>query len=117
MMEVLRDTLASFSASNPQNQVYKQDLGMVTFEIGKRRNDQAIQDEGIAHMKAGYFLNPNNSYAFRKLITSLFQAKRYTDMTEAARKFAEYKINLSDPYLQQILGMAPPPSVPGVEGQ
>ncbi|MCM2272265.1 MAG: DUF2723 domain-containing protein [candidate division Zixibacteria bacterium] len=117
MLEQLRDTLAAFYASNRQNQVYKQDLGMVTFELGRRKKDQAMQDEGIAHMRDGFYMNPNNSYAFRKLITSLYQAQRFTDMTEVARKFAEYKINQSDPYVQQILGMAPPPTVPGVEGQ
>ncbi len=117
MLEQLRDTLAAFYASNQQNQVYKQDLGMVTFELGRRKKDQAMQDEGIAHMRDGFYMNPNNSYAFRKLITSLYQAQRFTDMTDVARKFAEYKINQSDPYVQQILGMAPPPTVPGVEGQ
>ncbi|MBK7140503.1 MAG: DUF2723 domain-containing protein [bacterium] len=117
LYEQLRDTLTSFSRSNPENQVYLQDLGMVTFEIGKRKNDQAMQDQGIALMKQGYEINMNNAYAFRKLVPILFQAKRFTDMTTAAQQFSSYKINLSDPYVQQILGMAPPPTVPGVEGQ
>jgi tetratricopeptide (TPR) repeat protein len=117
LYEQLRDTLTSFSRSNPENQVYLQDLGMVTFEIGKRKNDQAMQDQGIALMKQGYEINMNNAYAFRKLVPILFQAKRFTDMTNAAQQFSSYKINLSDPYVQQILGMAPPPTVPGVEGQ
>jgi tetratricopeptide (TPR) repeat protein/MFS family permease len=115
--ERLRDTLVSFSASNPENQMYKEDLGMVTYEIGKRKNDQAMQDQGIALMKEAFEMNANNSYAFRKLVPILYQARRFTDMTTAAQQFSTYKINQSDPMVQQILGMAPPPTVPGVDGQ
>ncbi len=117
LYEQLRDTLQSFTKSNHENQVYLEDLGMVTFELGKRKNDQAMKDEGVALMKQAFDMNQNNSYAFRKLAPVLYQAQRFSDLTTAAQQFSAYKINLSDPYVQQILGMTPPPNVPGVEGQ
>lgn len=103
----LRDTLTDFRKYNSENLFYLQDLGLVTVLLGQRLNDQAQIDEGLTMLWQAFDANANSSYAFRKLITVLSQLERYTDMNIAAKKFAEYKINLTDPLVQRLLGIAP----------
>ncbi|MCB2231065.1 DUF2723 domain-containing protein [bacterium] len=108
----LEDTLTAFLATNPQNLFYMQDLGMTKVEIGQRIQDQQLVDDGMQLMWQAFELNPNSSYAFRKLITILARQNRVAEMRKAAEMIAEYKINLSDPYVQQIL-RATGGSIPG----
>lgn len=116
LYQMSHDTLTAFLASNPDNQVYMQDLGLMKYEIARRKNDQAMKDEAIALARKGYEINPNNSYAFRKYVSLLAQEERSQDLAVAARKFSQYKVNLSDPFLQRILSFSnPPPGTPGVE--
>lgn len=111
----LEDTLTAFLASNPKNLFYMQDLGMTKFEIGQRTADQNLMDDGLDLMWRAFEENPNSSYAFRKLVTILARQNRVTDMRRAATMIADYKMNLSDPYLQQILrytGAQMPSTIP-----
>jgi len=108
LYQQLSDTLTSFLAANPDNQVYMQDLGMTKVEIGKRKKDQALVEAGVQLLKEGFALNQNNGYAFRMYLSVLGELQRYSDMQVAARQFSEYKINLGDPYVQRLLGVAPP---------
>lgn len=99
----LQDTLSAFLESNPQNLFYMQDLGMTMYEIGQRTADQPLMDRGLDYMWRAFEINPNSSYAFRKLVTILARTNNVTNMRQAATMIAQYKINLSDPYVQQIL--------------
>lgn len=123
----LHDTLDAFLASNPQNFFYEQDLGLVKVEIGRNKTErgaaggnQAIVEEGQQLIEAGVDLmwaafdaNPNNSYSFRKLVSVLSQLQRLSDLRKAALQFSEYKINRTDPVLQQILNFNVAPPQPG----
>lgn len=104
----LEDTLTSFLAQNPDNQAYMMDLGMTKVEIGRRKKNEGKINEGLVLMKRGFDLNANNGYAFRKYATTLYQNQRFTDLQAAATKYTEYKMNISDPMAQQILGIKPP---------
>ena len=103
----LHDTLTAFAASNPENLFYKQDLGLTKAEIGRRKGDQAMIEDGIDLLWEAFNANKNSAYAFRKLYSVLAQNGRVSDVQLAARKFAEYKINLGDPVLQQLMGQVP----------
>lgn len=107
LYRTLLDTLSSFLNGNPDNGYYRQDLGLISVEIGKRTADSSLIDRGTAELWRAFDENPNNAYAFRKLVTSLGQLGRFADIQQAAEQFAEYKINLSDPMLNQILGRDP----------
>jgi hypothetical protein len=111
LQQMVYDTLLSFTKSNPENLFYRQDLGLTLSEIGRRKNDTEKIEKGITLAWDAFQANPNSSYAFRKLYTVLGQAGRMAEIKVAAEKFAEYKINLRDPLLQQLLGMPPPASV------
>lgn len=111
LQQMVYDTLLSFTKSNPENLFYRQDLGLTLSEIGRRKNDNAKIEEGIKLAWDAFSANPNSAYAFRKLYTVLGQAGRIAEIQAAAEKFAEYKINMRDPLLQQLLGMQAPASV------
>ncbi|RME26777.1 MAG: DUF2723 domain-containing protein [Candidatus Zixiibacteriota bacterium] len=97
------DSLAAFHRSNKENLFYLQDLGLLKAELGRRRQDQGLIDEGINLMWAGFEGNPNSSYAFRKLVSTLSQNGRYTELRRAAKMFTRYGVNRSDPIAQRIL--------------
>lgn len=105
LMVQLKDTLTSFSESNPENLFYKQDLGLAKIELGQQDNDLAMQEAGLSLLWEAFRANPNNSYGFRKLITSLSQMGKPMEMRKAAEMFGEYKINQADPVYQQIMGI------------
>jgi tetratricopeptide (TPR) repeat protein len=109
LFQQLHDTLTSFVAADPDNQTYVQDLGMVKAEIGKRKKDQAMIDQGIKLLREGFEMNPNTGYAFRKYVQVLYANRRFSDLQTAARLYTTYKINMGDPYAQQILGIQLPP--------
>ncbi|MBD3403333.1 DUF2723 domain-containing protein [candidate division GN15 bacterium] len=99
----LHDTLTAFLARDEDNLFYMQDLGMVKVDIGTRTGDEDLQQAGVALMWQAFEGNPNSSYAFRKLVTVLSRLRRVNDMRRAAAMIAEYKINLGDPFVQQVL--------------
>lgn len=102
------DTLRAFAESNRANLYYKQDLGLMLFEMGQRRGDNAQSEEGLRLMWQAFEADRNSAYGFRKLVSSLYRLQRYDEITRAATMFSEYKVNLYDPLLQQVLGTAPP---------
>ncbi len=109
----LHDTLVAFTESNHENLFYLQDLGLVKFEIGRREGNQAKADSGLAIMREAFDRDRNSSYAYKKLVTSLNQARRYGDMSKITAEHAAYGINRNDPLVRQILGAglaAPPPN-------
>ncbi len=106
----LNNTLTVFLESNPENLFYMQDLGLAKVELGKIRNDTELVEEGISIIWKAFNANANSNYGFRKLYTVLAQEGRYSELQLAARKFAEYKMNLKDPILQQILGISSAPN-------
>jgi tetratricopeptide (TPR) repeat protein len=106
LFQQLHDTLAAFYDSNKENMFYLQDLGVAKEELGRMHQDPAMIEDGIRLMWAAFEANPNSNYAFRKLVSMLSQAGRHADIQRAAHMFAQYKINLSDPVLQSILGIS-----------
>jgi tetratricopeptide (TPR) repeat protein len=116
LYERLHDTLTSFLGTNPDNLFYMQDLGMAKFELGRLKTDPTLQEEGLRMIWNAFNLNANNSYAFRKLASVLTQMGRYQELTSAAKQFANYKMNLEDPYVQRLLGIEPG-TVPNLGGE
>ncbi len=100
----LHDTLAAFLASNEENVYYMQDLGLTKAELGRRTGDQAMIEDGVRLLYKSFEVFPNSPYGFRKLVTVLGRVGRYQEIADVVRKFAEYKRNLQDPYLQALLG-------------
>jgi tetratricopeptide (TPR) repeat protein len=111
LYQQLVDTLKAFTKADPRNLFWRQDLGLSMFELGKRRKDQLAMDQGIKFLWSAFEADPNSSYGFRKLFSALSQAQKYEELQRAARMFAEYKVNLTDPFLQRILGISPPSGI------
>jgi len=112
LVNQIHDTLTAFLASNEGNLMYRQDLGMVKLDLGKRLGDSVLVEEGLQLVWDGFMGDQNNAYAFRKLTTAMIQHNRIADINKAAQMFTRYKINLQDPYLQRLFGQssaAPPP--------
>lgn len=103
----LHDTLLAFVASNEENLYYLQDLGLAKAEIGRRTGDQAMLEDGLDLLWKAFNANSNSGYAFQKLYTVLAQNGRIAEVRIAAEKFAEYKMNLNNPILKQLLGITP----------
>jgi hypothetical protein len=112
----LHDTLTSFLDRNPINLFYMQDLGITKVELGRRIGDDVMVNDGVELCWKAFKGNPNSNYGFRKLITVLSKTGRYAEVQEAAKMFAEYGVNQSDPFLQQILGIQSPPPAPRAGG-
>ncbi len=117
LMYQLQDTLTAFIETNPENLFYIQDLGLTKLEIGKRLRNVELVDEGIQLLWDAFNLNQNNGYSFRKLITVLGNQQRYSDIQKAAKIHSDYKMNMQDPALRQLLGLGasnltPPPNRP-----
>jgi hypothetical protein len=104
VMQLVHDSLTSFLASNPENLFYSQDLGLMKVELGRRKADEQMVDRGIALLWESFEANPNNTFSFRKLIAVLQQRRQFQEMQRAAMMHAEYKRNLEDPFVRQILG-------------
>jgi len=104
VMQLVHDTLSSFLASNPENVFYRQDLGLMKVELGRRKSDDAMVDKGIALLWEAFETNPNSTFSFRKLAAVLQQRRLFQEMQRAALKHSEYKRNLEDPFVRQILG-------------
>ena len=105
LLHQLKDTLESFIKSNPENLFYRQDLGLAEVELGSRSGDKELVNHGLTLLWDAFKVNPNSSYAFRKLVSVLINQQRYSDVKKAAEMHAEYKINLNDPFVQQLLGL------------
>jgi hypothetical protein len=115
--QMVHDTLDSFHKANPDNLLFLQDLGWTSIELGKRKKDQMLIDQGIAYLKAGFEGNKNSAFAFRKYVMALNEQRKYAEMQAAAKEFTEYKINLGDPAAQQILGIQGSPNMPSPDEQ
>jgi len=114
----MHDSLMAFAESNPENLFYMQDLGLAKVQLGQRNVDTAMVDEGVALAWDAFRANPNSSYAFRKLAMILIRTARTSELNQAINLFKEYKINVNDPFLQQLEGGrgAPPPNPRGQPG-
>lgn len=114
----MHDSLETFAASNPENLFYRQDLGLAKVQLGQRNNDSTMIDEGIDLAWDAFRANANSSFAFRKLAMILLRTGRNAELSKAVDLFTEYKINQSDPFLQQLIGSrtALPPTPKGQVG-
>ena len=104
VMRQAHDSLASFLEYNPENIFYRQDLGLLKVELGRRKADDAMVDRGVALLWEAFEANPNSTFSFRKLVAVLQQRRLFQEMQRAALKHAEYKRNLEDPFVRQVLG-------------
>ncbi|MBN2227182.1 MAG: DUF2723 domain-containing protein [candidate division Zixibacteria bacterium] len=97
LLRSLETTLTELYEKNPDNQFYLQDLGMAKHYLGK-------SEEGLPYLWEAFRMNPNSGYAYRKLMQVLLELQRASDMILASKMHANYKINRSDPLVQQVLG-------------
>ncbi len=97
------ETMRDLHRRNPENIFYLQDLGYALTTIGKT-------DEGLADLWEAFHMNPNNPHGYRKLMQVLVDLGRYSEIYEATVEFAKYKINRSDPWVQNVLGGMKPGS-------
>ena len=104
ILQLVHDTLKSFAESNPENMFYSQDLGLIKVEFSKRNGDTQMYDDGLKLLWDSFKANANNTYSFRKLVAVLQQKREYQQIQRAALMHSEYKRNLDDRFLQQILG-------------
>lgn len=108
----LKDTLTNFLEASPDNLFYMQDLGMCKVELGSRRDDQELRQEGVDLCWKAFMANRNSSYAFRKLVTALSRTGQFDEIRRAAQLHAEYKVNQQDQFLRQLLGQTAPSGMP-----
>lgn len=106
LYQQLSDTLTSFVASNPENLFYLMDLGLIKAELGQRLGNPEQSAEGVALAWEAFEGDPNSSFAFHKLTTLLLSRQRYSDAQRAAQMHAEYRVNLSDGLVRQLLGIS-----------
>ena len=92
----MENTLADLHRRNPSSLFYTQDLGLAKYYRGNT-------EDALKLLWESFEANPNNGYAYRKLMQVLFDTKRSTEIYKATQMFANYKINRSDPLVQQIL--------------
>jgi len=92
----MENTLADLHRRNPSNPFYTQDLGLAKYYRGNT-------DEALKLLWASFDANPNSGYGYRKLMQVLLDTRRTADMYRATEMYAHYKINRSDPLVQQIL--------------
>ncbi|UCD16686.1 MAG: DUF2723 domain-containing protein [Candidatus Zixiibacteriota bacterium] len=97
LLAQLESTLTELSEKNPLNMFYLQDLGLVKHYLGR-------SDEGLEYLWEAFRMNPNSGYGYRKLMQVLMDLQRASDMIRATQMHADYKINRTDPLVQQILG-------------
>jgi len=112
LWRVMHDTIKAFLASNPENLFYRQDLGLTKVQLGQRIDDSAMVEEGVQLAWEAFRANPNSSFAFRKLIMVLARTQHAGQIDEAVRLFTEYKININDPFLQEMRGARRPLPTP-----
>jgi hypothetical protein len=107
LYQKLNDTLTAFLQTNPGNQYYLQDLGTAKFELGRLTGNSILTEEGLQFLRKGWAIDMNSGLAFRKLITALGQSGLNSEVMQAARQYAAYGRNRSDPLLKNILGITP----------
>nr|MBN2277783.1 DUF2723 domain-containing protein [candidate division Zixibacteria bacterium] len=90
---VVKDLLAR----DPQNQFYLGDLGLVEHYRGR-------SEDGVQHLWDAFRLNMSNGHAYHKLAQTLFETRRMTDLYNATMMYADYKNNMDDPLVRQIMG-------------
>ncbi len=112
LWHLMHDSLAAFRASNKENLFYQQDLGLTKVQLGQRIGDSAMVEEGVQLAWDAFNANCNSSYAFRKLVMILARTRHTGEIDQAIRKFTEYKINRSDPFLQSLRGTRGAPPTP-----
>lgn len=89
----------------PNNLYYMQDYGMVLVELGRGADNQSQIEEGLQLMWRSFNGNSDNTILFKKLASVLAELGRYDELQRAARQTAQYKRNLTDPYLQRLLNI------------
>jgi tetratricopeptide (TPR) repeat protein len=108
LYQQLNDTLTSFLETNPSSQNYLQDLGTAKFELGRLTRNSILEEDGLRLLRKGWEIDMNSGMAFRKLVLPLSQAGLDNEVRQVARQYAQYKRNLTDPLLQNILGIKEP---------
>jgi hypothetical protein len=99
------ETLSMLLEKSPQNLFYMADLGMAKYHLGK-------VEEGAGLLWKAFEANPNDANAYRKLMQLLWETRRAGDLLRATKMHAEYKVHLTDPLVQQVLGSAQKMSTP-----
>ena len=105
LIEHYRDTVSVFVEMNEGNPVLVSDLGMAEYELGRRKHDAALVDEGIAKMWDGFLANPNDLLVFRKLASVLAEANRRSELRRAGDIASQYKRNQSDPLVRSAMSI------------
>ena len=108
LYQKLHDTLTAYLKTNPESQYYLQDLGTAKFELGRMTGNAMMKDDGLRLLRQGWAIDMNSGLAFRKLVMPLGQSGLNSEVIEAARQYAAYKRNRTDPLLQNILGISSP---------
>lgn len=101
---LMESNLTELLEKNPGSQFYMMDLGLAKHHLGK-------EDEALELLWEAFRMNPNSSYAYRKLVQFLFERRRLTEVYTATQMFADYKRNMADPLVQEILGIQAPAGV------
>jgi hypothetical protein len=104
-LELYRDNMGVLYHNFPSNLYYLEDYGMAKVEIGRRTEDQVLIESGLQDMWRAFDANANSTIIFKKLASVLTELNRFDDLQKAARMIGEYKRNLADPYLQQLLNI------------
>jgi len=97
ILQSYEETLTMWLEKSPANLFYMSDLGLVKHHRGKT-------EEGLSFLWRAFEANPNSGYAYRKLMQVLYETRNSSDLYKATKMHANYKVNLNDPLVKQILG-------------
>ncbi|MFH2035391.1 MAG: DUF2723 domain-containing protein [Candidatus Zixiibacteriota bacterium] len=99
VMDKAEATLAELVEKDPDSQFYLSDYGSLLYDRGNI-------EEAIDYLWRAFNLIPNSGYAYQKLGQVLYEQRRISELIQATQIHANYKINRSDPMVQQILNIA-----------
>jgi hypothetical protein len=103
ILENYRDLISGYHRQSEGNRYYLADLGMVTYEIGKRISDTEKMEQGIDMMWQAFDANRNDMLNFRKLAAVLIETQRYSDLRRAGLDASRYGRNMGDRFLQTAI--------------
>jgi hypothetical protein len=97
VLQSAEEVLTMLHEKNPENQFYYSDLGLVKLHRGK-------MEEALPILWEAFEMNANSGYAYRKLMQALYDTRNSNDIYRATKMHGDYKVNRTDPLVQQILG-------------
>ncbi len=104
LLDKAEENLLVLIEKDDESQFYLSDYGLLLHDRGRT-------EEALPYLWKAFEINKNSGHVFHKLTQVLYEAGRGTDLINATKMHADYKVNRNDQMVQQILRIAPPTGV------